>query len=282
MIISLTSIPPRFATLDLTLKALAAQLRQGDELRVYIPAAYRRFPDSTATPHFQEPRAEIWVADQDYGPATKILPCLKDLAADPDQAILYCDDDRLPPPGWLDKFRQAAEQYPDCAIAAFGNQIEETDPSLTSPRGQYRAVRKRRKYTLGQYARRLLHPLQGLVTGRPSYKPSLNYFRQSGTVDIAHGAGGVLVRPRFFGPQVFDVPDYAFHVDDVWISGHLAASGTPIWVDHRIEVPRETEVSDQDPLVALEVADMNRQMLNARCATNMADQFGIWRTALDK
>src|SRR4051794_32719177 len=44
-IISLSTIPPRFDRLAPTLKSLVEQSGAIDEIRLYIPKRYRRFPD---------------------------------------------------------------------------------------------------------------------------------------------------------------------------------------------------------------------------------------------
>ena len=52
-------------------------------------------------------------------------------------------------------------------------------------------------------------------------------------VDCLQGAASFAVKPKFFDKKVFDfdsAPDEAFFVDDIWVSGNLARSKTPIYV----------------------------------------------------
>ncbi|MEM8632378.1 MAG: hypothetical protein AAGF74_14170 [Pseudomonadota bacterium] len=51
----------------------------------------------------------------DAGPATKLLPALRQRVAGP---ILYCDDDAIYGPGWASGFLAARQAHPGAAIAA--------------------------------------------------------------------------------------------------------------------------------------------------------------------
>ncbi len=87
--ISLTSIPPRFDKLQNMINTL----RVGDEIWINIPYKYPRFPDwSGELPALRsDMRLVINRCDEDLGPATKIFPTA--LASDPDDIIVYIDDD---------------------------------------------------------------------------------------------------------------------------------------------------------------------------------------------
>ncbi|MGR3529078.1 MAG: glycosyltransferase family 2 protein, partial [Sulfitobacter sp.] len=94
MVISLSSIPPRFGTLGVVLRSLVAQSAPLTEIRLNIPKAYRRFPqDSFSMPDVPD-GVRIAVVDEDLGPATKVLPTLLDHAGT-QMPIIFGDDDRV-------------------------------------------------------------------------------------------------------------------------------------------------------------------------------------------
>jgi len=94
-IISLTSIPPRFDGLGPVLESLLAQ--GADAVVLALPQRFRRFDGVFAPPAV--PRGvEVIVAEEDFGPACKLLPAQ---TAFGDETIVICDDDCLYQPGWL-------------------------------------------------------------------------------------------------------------------------------------------------------------------------------------
>ena len=98
-IISLTSIPPRFKGLKSVLNSLASNMV--DEIRLYIPLKYHRFPDWDGLLPETPRSVKIFRCPVDYGPATKVLPACKDLRGQEVQ-IFFCDDDLICKPGWID------------------------------------------------------------------------------------------------------------------------------------------------------------------------------------
>ena len=73
LIVSLSSIPPRFHKIGATLQALLGQSARIDRICLYIPEVYRRFPDwDGSLPEVPE-GIEIHRTEADLGPATKVL-----------------------------------------------------------------------------------------------------------------------------------------------------------------------------------------------------------------
>lgn len=109
LVISLTTIPPRFAQLPEVLEGLLAQ--GADKLVVVIARRPARFapaplPDLPVG-------VEAIETEPDMGPAGKLLaPARRFPGAD----ILYCDDDWRYGPGWADALRAA--QVPGAVTAA--------------------------------------------------------------------------------------------------------------------------------------------------------------------
>ena len=93
LVISLTSIPPRFGQLPRVIAALRAQTARARILLV-LPSRYRRFPGHHAPPPLEG--VEILRPDQDPGPIAKLaLATQQARGGGQDCHLLYCDDDWL-------------------------------------------------------------------------------------------------------------------------------------------------------------------------------------------
>ena len=103
LVISLSSVPPRFDKTWQTLECLLAQTAPVDAVNLYIPKTYRRFPDWDGTPPAVPDGVQICRVDEDWGPSTKVLAAAREFRGQ-DVDILFCDDDRRYGPGWAQKF----------------------------------------------------------------------------------------------------------------------------------------------------------------------------------
>lgn len=100
LVISLTTIPPRFGQLP---RVLAALLAQGaDRVALVVPRRFARF-DPTPLPDLPQ-GVEVIETETDFGPAGKLLATAEHF---PQADILYCDDDWLYAPGWAATLRAA-------------------------------------------------------------------------------------------------------------------------------------------------------------------------------
>lgn len=102
-VVSLTSVPPRFAGLG---PVLASLLAQGAETVVLsLPRRFDRFPGAFDAPALPDGVELLW-SDEDFGPATKLIPAQR---AFPGRQIAICDDDCLYGPGWLTALQAASD-----------------------------------------------------------------------------------------------------------------------------------------------------------------------------
>ena len=202
LIVGLTTIPSRLPFLLPTLKSLLLQDVLPGEIRVHLPRHSRREQVAYVVPEELQGLEVVKVVRcSDWGPATKILPAL--LASDPDQPVVAVDDDRLYRPTLLSDLLDASETNPDAAVGCFGVivPVDRVD---------------RRKGLVGR-------TIEGLRYGRGV---SLRGSRlpQPMAVDILHGYGGMLVRPRFFDlfglADLKEAPDAAWMEDDTWFAAH--------------------------------------------------------------
>jgi hypothetical protein len=265
LILSLTAIPPRFGQLGETLASFLAQTADVAAINLYLPRRYRRFEfDPSKLPAVPE-GVTICLVDEDFGPATKVLPAVAQYAGQ-DVMILFGDDDKVYDPGWAQRFVDAATAHPDCCIVEEGGDV--CDYSNHAHRGSRQPRSTRRKKDLSYRLRRLLSLGQ--------WKPRKNV--GSGYVDMLEGWGGVLVRPHFFTEAAFQIPDVLWTVDDIWLSGQLALNGVPIWLNGESDL-RAKGNSDEVSSASLRKfvhQGHGRVEANQACVDYFRQTHGIW------
>ena len=259
-IISLTSIPPRLARIGPTLKSLLQQDARIDGVILWIPESYRRSEFGSFTLPALPAGIEVRRCDFDYGPATKILPATQAFRGH-NVRILYCDDDRLYDPGWAARLLAVSDKHPGACIAEVGEVVALTLKKAFKATPLYRGLALA---TLGLFSSCYRHGMRALEV-------------EAGRVDICKGYGGVLVRPEFFTPAAFDIPDLLWTVDDIWLSGQLAVNRIPIHKASATELSHKTDLADVDALVDYVYADHHREQANAACIHYFQERHGIWR-----
>lgn len=264
--------------LQRTLAGLLKQTADIREIRVNIPKGYRRFPENSfSLPEVPE-GVRIAQPEHDYGPATKLLPALADLAGT-NEPIIYCDDDRTTSVHWAQDLIDAARANTGMCIANSGWDLDNLGlPVKRRPGETMRAVYQTSRRDVPYRMRRLGQKLRQL-RGKPAPKPfRTRNFRREGLIDIMEGCGGVLVKPGFFPKQVFDVPEKVWTVDDIWLSGMVALNNVRI-LGHNGFLPNEIAGAETDALSNSTIEGLNRQQANLECAQYMQREFGIWSSA---
>ncbi|WP_146036506.1 glycosyltransferase family 2 protein [Pseudotabrizicola formosa] len=265
IIVSMTAVPPRFPYLAEVLNGFLRQTLKPEQIFLNIPYEYRRDSFNPAVPPSVPAGITVNRVDRDFGPATKVLPTVQKYR-DEDVLIFFGDDDKIYDPHTLERFAAAAEKRPECCIVEEGSDIYEcTDVPFQGA-------------LLPRYDRRRKDMLYRLKRAASLGNWKSRKATSSGYTDILEGWGGVMVRPRFFGDAVFDIPDPLWMVDDIWLSGHLTARGVPIWLE--FGGPRVRGSRNEVRRVALHtqiVDGMDRIALNTACVRYYQDTFGIWR-----
>ncbi len=266
LIISLTTIPPRFKVVAETIASLVNQTASVESINLYLPKHYRRFGDCPTFGPVDLPRFQVRYVEVDDGPATKILPAVRDYRAQ-DVLLLFCDDDKIYDPDWAQRFVTAAQHRPSCCIVEEGGDV--CHYSSYAYRGDLQPRAQRRPKDLSYRLRR------ALSFGR--WKPRKTM--TSGYVDALEGWGGALVRPHFFSDAVFDIPDILWMVDDLWLSGHLAINRIPIWLnaDAAVRTRGNSDEVKGASLRKLVFEGHNRTLANQRCVDHFRQTYGIWR-----
>ncbi len=259
VVISLTVIPPRMATIGRTLESLVRQTAKIDRIVLWIPETYRRSEFAAFdVPPVPAP-VEIRRCPVDYGPATKILPAITAFAGQ-DVRIIYCDDDRIYEPEWAELLLKESDRHPDDCIAEMGVMASLIDEQFRRTTPRYRLLRW---LTLNIYHRVQRKRTRSLRVG-------------PGLVDICQGFGGVLVKPGFFPPTVFDIPDILWTVDDVWLAGQLALNGVKIRKVSRRPRSRAIEGTRNSSLHRYTYKAHDRVQANALCVEYFRDRYKIW------
>ncbi|MDF0599559.1 glycosyltransferase family 2 protein [Psychromarinibacter sp. C21-152] len=271
LVVSLSSIPPRFGRIGATLRSLVAQ-EVPVSVELQVPRRYRRFPDWDGTLPEVPDGVTIRRVEEDWGPATKLLGALAGRAED--ARILFCDDDQHYPPDWAARFLALERDRPNAALALLGMQAYDAAGGSRERALQPRATRRWRVTDL-EFQLRFLW--QDLTRGRGLPSPGRRVVKRSGYADIFEGRGGVLVRPAFFPDDVFDVPAPCWTVDDVWLSACVALQGVPIWVQGGYRDPTDTEAEAVDPLCRSDVGGTDRAAQNRAAIEYLRKTYGIWR-----
>ncbi|WP_216665418.1 glycosyltransferase family 2 protein [Pseudoruegeria sp. HB172150] len=275
MILTLSSIPPRFGLLEPTLRRLLQQTAEIDAIELYIPRSYRRYPEWDGTlPEVPEP-VRIVRCEEDLGPATKVLFAAQAYRGQ-DLDLLLCDDDRRYRPNWAQAFIDARAKHPDYCLAIAGFEANRYRQSRMKDRPQPRALPRRALLDPGFMAQMLWEFAFPPVDRKVLHDPPRRRFRRSGYIDCFEGLGGALVKPDFFDDEVFDIPPVLWTVDDVWLSGHLARRGIPIWVIADEFDTQHTPAGTTDALYQSEIEGARRNEANRRCIAYFREHYGIW------
>lgn len=266
IIVSLTAIPPRFAYLEAVLRSLMQQTLRPEKILLNIPKSYRRSSfNSAAMPNIL-PGVTLNRPDVDYGPATKVLPAVQ-MYQDQEVLIFFCDDDKIYDRSTLERLTGAAQLRLGEAVCTEGSDLAEFAATKFHTKHQPRYTRKKKD---------ALYRLKRVASfGQWKARNA----KRSGYVDILEGWGGVMVRPSFFGREVFDIPDPLWMVDDIWLSGHFTARNVPIWLEAGGPRIRNSRNEVREVALRNQTADgMDRNALNLACVRHYQLKYGVWLT----
>ena len=261
-IISLTSVPSRFDYLEETLFSLLNQSYPVDKINVYLPKYYKRFDYHLKKIPTVPKGVNVKITKKDFGPATKLLPALQENWNKKTRIIFLTMIEYMMKVWCLGLLQSVVK--PDCIIAEEGRDIKDISDFNWQGSDLPRATLINKNF--------LYRWCRLLSMGR--WKPRKN--ASSGYVDTLAGYGGVMVLPHYFTNQIFDVPEVAWMVDDIWISGQLALNKKKIWVTDSSVKSKTSRGSKLDALG--DVQDENRARRNANNAAikYFRDTHKIW------
>ncbi len=236
-VISLTTIPPRFDRIAGTLDSLLQQSLPAQRVILYLPRHYRRFPEYDGHLPDVPDGVEIRVIDRDFGPATKVLPAVQEFAGQGVE-LLFCDDDMFYPSWMAARFLKARSAHPTSAVTLMGQMITSVLEDATPTPLRPHRVRLWRSADVPFQTHMLWRQLIARLGGPALIEPPRRTIIRSGYGDFFEGYGAVMLSPDFLPPECFDIPKFAWPVDDIWISGQLVRSGHSIWVLGGTHEPR--------------------------------------------
>jgi hypothetical protein len=282
-VITLSSIPPRFDGLHLTLESLLAQTVKPERVIVYLSREYRRFPEWDGSLPKVPEGVEIRLVDEDYGPATKLLPALKEFAGQ-DIDILFCDDDQIYRPYIAERLLKARAKRPNdmIAISPMADYLPPEGQAKRKAFARPKVLRLWRVTHVPFHIHRHWRRFVSWVTGRPYEEPARRLMMRSGYADGCEGWMGILVRPDFFPDEVYDIPDFAWPVDDVWFSGHATRMGHRPWIIGGFFEPILSPVYKDDHIneTALHQQvfnDAGRDESNIATVRYFQETYGLWQ-----
>lgn len=245
IVVSLTSIPPRYPRLVETLQSLLNQSIPPDAIYLNVATSYaREFGDELdeLPPRIAKLRKVTVNYCEDFGPATKIIPTL-DLETDPETVIITADDDVAYHPEMIKSLVDAYRQWPAAAYGHSGQMIDMLDEF------------------------------------GPTVVSAVNHARESVPVDILEAYRGGLYKRGWFDDSVKRIRESrfepCFRTDDIWISAHLAARGVPrikLSENRPGAVQRMTENDGKGPLRTENLANIRR---NDQCARYLLENFKL-------
>lgn len=276
-VITLSAIPPRFGSLGPTLRSLVRQRSRPEAIELHIPKTYRRFPDWGGGLPDVPDGVRIVRSDEDFGPATKILPAARAYRGQ-EVELLYVDDDHVYAPDWAKRSLALRKLHPEAVICAGARSVEMSGVRWKAPGPLPRAIFAP-PYTLqlGFQIRLLLSKATGGRRAAEALFPSFRKVERSGYADIAEGYAGVGIRPDFLDDAAYAIPPVLWTVDDFWLSGHFARRGIPIWADKRLNRARAVLSASRAHALNREVIEgADREAANRACIDYMRRTYGLW------
>ena len=248
IIVSLTTIPPRFKYLNVTINSILNQTIKPDKIIVNIPKIYNNYSYNNL-PEILNDTIIINTQTKDYGPATKILGLynseLYQNMVD-DDIIIIIDDDRI-----------------------YNNKLIE---SMLN----YHKININKVLTIAGWDIEVISNNYIKTTNKKL--PRGIEFKSDGYVDILGGCCGFLITKKlcpFNHKEFFELnpKDDKYYVDDVLISGFLTLNNTDIYIiPNAIFGDEERSINDSiNPLY-----DNTRTQKNITCIQYFKNKYNIW------
>jgi len=250
IIVSLTTIPPRFKYLDITINSILFQTIVPDKIIIHIPKIYNNYLNNYELPKFLDSRIIINNEVKDYGPATKLLGLnnheLYNNMSD-DDIIIIVDDDRIYNENLIKNMLFFENKHKNKVLTIAGWDIE--------------------KITNNKYVINNKKQPRGIE------------FIKDGYIDILGGCCGFLINKKicpFNNTEIFNLnkDDDKYYVDDIWISGFLTLNNIDIYlVPNSINADEKRHHNDY----ICPLADNTRNYKNTKCIDFFRDKYNIWK-----
>ncbi|CAF4070079.1 unnamed protein product [Rotaria sp. Silwood2] len=238
IIISLTSNPTRFHyELPLTIHSLLSQTRLPKQIRIYLSPTseiikqknltlkylkmdLQRLDSSKILARLFDRLVRILLEREDYGPATKFLPIIKEFQST-SQAIMVCDDDFYYHPFTVATLDEYSNKFPNSIIGFRGWRGKKNFFQKDSVNKQDYLVicfnflvREDLIWGVGGKYEMAYHIIQS------------HYISEVYRVGVVTANSAYLIRPLFFDNHIYlyfnQVPNDIRRVDDIWLNGQAS------------------------------------------------------------
>lgn len=193
IIVSLSTTPHRINKMQDTLNSILAQNSPIKAFYLAVPYVFKRENIEYQIPAWLQNHRQInIIRTEDYGPATKLLGVLKEIALPTNTIIVTLDDDIKYPPNTVLHLAYMAMRNPDSAVGISGARPDYDGKGIIR-----------------------VGSLNGLIRENTA----------NAKVDILQGYAGIAYRKRFFDATIFDIsnmPKECINSDDLVISFYLA------------------------------------------------------------
>jgi hypothetical protein len=257
-IVSLTSIPTRFNGIIETINSIKSQSIRAQKIILNVPKFYKRFGETKTMDVPLISGVTINFCENDYGPATKIIPILKNYNSD--QIIIYCDDDIIYKPNWAESLLLAHQNSQGSCVCGIGQSLDIMEL----------------KYRYSN-SNNIFKKLYNSIRYKSEKRAISKNFKKEKYAEIAAGYGGVLIKPMFFNDNVFNLPNQLWSVDDIWLSGNLNLAKTLIMkLKNGEENFKFSGSSMIDPLTKFIYNNSNRDASNYEGIKYFRENYNIW------
>ena len=207
-VISMSVLPSRFKGLKPSINSLTDQSVLPEKIIMNLPRKFKRDSSNYQIPKWVEnhPLVEINWIETDLGPATKLLPTLDLYKEESDRLIIVVDDDQIYSKEMVENYVGHEKELKSAAMTLSGWAV----PTSFDHSDKVQ-----------------------LYGGIVRFYRQDNSVKKPVRVDCLQGAASFAVKPKFFTSEIYDfdnAPKEAFFVDDIWVSGNLAKTQTPVYV----------------------------------------------------
>ena len=252
IIVSLTTIPPRFQYLYLTIQSILNQTIKPDKIIIHIPKIYNNFSYKNENlPQISSDKVIYNRETKDYGPATKLLGLynseLYNIMSN-DDIIIVIDDDRIYNNKLIENFLKFSKNNITKVLTVAGWDIE----TLTN--NKYKTNNKK--------------------------QPRGIEYSKAGYIDILGGCCGFLLTKKncpFNYKEIFEINsnDEKYYVDDVFISGFLTLNNIDIYIIPNAIFNDESRHINNN-IYPLLTNPSDRLKKNTKCIEYFINKYNIW------
>ena len=222
VVVSLTSFPPRFANIHLTLKSLLLQSEKPDRIIVYLGSDSSREQFTSEMLELEQYGVEYHIDhSRNLKAHKKYFYAMQEF---PDDVVVTADDDVYYPSNWLSGLLKSYKKFPN-------------------------AVSARRVHLMKKNGKELALYNHWEDQCRRVKTPSFSL--------IATGCSGIPYPPHCLKPEAFDETTFrqlCFDADDIWLKCMEVLNDVPVvWVKNWEVDPLDVADSTKDALSSLNV-----------------------------